>query len=197
MSDPPYTFTCIHLHYQVTGAVNPEKLERAVRLSEDKYCSVISTLRPGVPITNDFQIILMPCSSLKRFKDALDYALELHRSARKGSDTPYVSPAGVASLLKTGATRAAIAALLYAPEDQVVKTLMPIRQRFGDRVADIVMAAQTPTNRPSPWRSAKGAYLDHLQTASKKCAGSRCRSCTTPFDSDRPAVCLARCLGAV
>ena len=57
MSDPPYTFTCIHLHYLVTGAVNPEKLERAICLSEDKYCSVISTLRPGVPITSDFEII--------------------------------------------------------------------------------------------------------------------------------------------
>lgn len=57
MSEPPYTFTCIHMHYLVTGAVNPEKLERAIRLSEDKYCSVISTLRPGVPITSDFEIL--------------------------------------------------------------------------------------------------------------------------------------------
>ena len=57
MSEPPYTFTCIHLHYLATGAVNPEKLERAIRLSEDKYCSVISTLRPGVPVTSDFEII--------------------------------------------------------------------------------------------------------------------------------------------
>jgi putative redox protein len=57
LSDPPYTFTCIHLHYRVFGAVNPEKLERAIHLSEDKYCSVVSTLRPGVPITSDFEII--------------------------------------------------------------------------------------------------------------------------------------------
>lgn len=57
MSEPPYTFTCIHLHYQVFGAVSPEKLERAINLSENKYCSVISTLRPGVPITSDFEII--------------------------------------------------------------------------------------------------------------------------------------------
>jgi putative redox protein len=57
LPDPPYTFTCIHIHYLVTGAVNPEKLERAIRLSEDKYCSVISTLRPGVPVTSDFEIL--------------------------------------------------------------------------------------------------------------------------------------------
>jgi putative redox protein len=56
MNDPPYTFTRIHLCYQVVGAVNPERLERAIRLSEDKYCSVISTLRPGVPITSEFEI---------------------------------------------------------------------------------------------------------------------------------------------
>lgn len=56
-SDPPYTFTKIHLHYIVRGDVNPDKLERAIHLSEDKYCSVINTLRPGVPITSDFEII--------------------------------------------------------------------------------------------------------------------------------------------
>lgn len=57
LSDPPYTFTRIHLHYLVRGAVNPDKLERAIRLSEDKYCSVVSTLRPGVPVSSDYKII--------------------------------------------------------------------------------------------------------------------------------------------
>jgi len=57
LSDPPNTFTSIHLHYVARGAINAEKLEKAIRLSEDKYCSVISTLRPGVVITSDFEII--------------------------------------------------------------------------------------------------------------------------------------------
>jgi putative redox protein len=56
-SEPPYTFTHIHLHYMVYGAVKPDKLERAISLAEDKYCSVISTLRPGVPVTSDYEII--------------------------------------------------------------------------------------------------------------------------------------------
>jgi putative redox protein len=56
-SDPPYTFTSIHIQYKVYGDVNSDKLERAIKLSEDKYCSVISTLRPGVPVTSDFEII--------------------------------------------------------------------------------------------------------------------------------------------
>lgn len=54
--DPPYTFTCIHLHYILDGNLNPEKVQRAIQLSEDKYCSVISTLRLGIPVTSDFEI---------------------------------------------------------------------------------------------------------------------------------------------
>jgi putative redox protein len=54
---PPYTFTSIHNHYIASGAVDPERLEKAIRLSEDKYCSVIATLRPGVPVTSDFEIV--------------------------------------------------------------------------------------------------------------------------------------------
>ncbi len=57
LSEPPYTFTKIHLHYEVYGKVSPKKLERAINLSQEKYCSVISTLRPGVPVTCDFEII--------------------------------------------------------------------------------------------------------------------------------------------
>jgi len=56
MESPPYTFTRIHLHYLVYGNVDPQKLEKAIRLAEEKYCSVLSTLRPGVPISSDFQI---------------------------------------------------------------------------------------------------------------------------------------------
>jgi len=57
MKDAPYRFTAIHLHYIVKGNVNPDKLARAITLSEEKYCSVISTLKSGVTITSDFEII--------------------------------------------------------------------------------------------------------------------------------------------
>ena len=56
-SQPPYSFTQIHLHYRIWGPVDAKKLERAITLSEDKYCSVISTLRPGVPVTSDYEIL--------------------------------------------------------------------------------------------------------------------------------------------
>ena len=55
--DPPSMFTRIHVHFEVRGAVSPEKLKKAIALSEERYCSVISTLRPGVPITCDSVIL--------------------------------------------------------------------------------------------------------------------------------------------
>ncbi len=57
-TEPPHAFTRIHLHYVLRGALNPEKAERAIRLSEDRYCSVINTLKPTVEVTSDFEIVM-------------------------------------------------------------------------------------------------------------------------------------------
>ncbi len=56
-SNPPYVFTSIHLHYVVSGKVNVAKLERAIRLSEEKYCSVVNTLKPTVKVTSDYELV--------------------------------------------------------------------------------------------------------------------------------------------
>lgn len=56
-SEPPYQFTSLHLHFQVKGAVNPKKVERAIHLSEEKYCSVTNTLRHGVEISTSFEVV--------------------------------------------------------------------------------------------------------------------------------------------
>jgi putative redox protein len=56
-SEPPYTFTSIHLHYRLKGPLDPNKIARAIRLSEDKYCSVVNTLKPAVKITSDFELV--------------------------------------------------------------------------------------------------------------------------------------------
>ena len=56
-SDPPYKFTHIHLYYMFKGALKPEKVARAIQLSEDKYCSVTNTLKQAVTITSDFEIL--------------------------------------------------------------------------------------------------------------------------------------------
>ena len=43
---PPYAFTGIHLHYLLHGReLKPLKVERAIKLAEEKYCSVAATLR--------------------------------------------------------------------------------------------------------------------------------------------------------
>jgi putative redox protein len=55
--DPPYNFTHIHLHYIVRGAVDEKKLKRAIQLSEEKYCSVINTLKPTVEISSDYELV--------------------------------------------------------------------------------------------------------------------------------------------
>lgn len=55
-ADPPYTFRKIHLHYIIYGDVDEEKLKRAIDLSENKYCSVLSTLKPTVNVTSDYEI---------------------------------------------------------------------------------------------------------------------------------------------
>jgi len=55
--EPPFAFTALHLHYIVKGAVNAQKLARAIELSETKYCSVICTLKATVKISSDYEIL--------------------------------------------------------------------------------------------------------------------------------------------
>ncbi|MBI1880396.1 MAG: OsmC family protein [Chloroflexi bacterium] len=57
LPEPPYNFTCIHLHYKAKGPVSSNKLARAIQLSEEKYCSVINTLKPMVRISSSCEII--------------------------------------------------------------------------------------------------------------------------------------------
>lgn len=54
--DPPFNYQTMHITYHVKGDVQPEKVERAIQLSEEKYCSVTNTLRAGVEITSDYEI---------------------------------------------------------------------------------------------------------------------------------------------
>jgi putative redox protein len=54
---PPYAFTDIHLHYTVEGKnLDPKKVERAIQLSENKYCSVAATIKGVTNITHSFEI---------------------------------------------------------------------------------------------------------------------------------------------
>ena len=49
--DPPRRYTRVRLHYAWRGeGLSREKLERAIRLSQEKYCSVLHTLRPDLEL---------------------------------------------------------------------------------------------------------------------------------------------------
>jgi putative redox protein len=58
LSDPPYQFTNIHMHYIVEGQdLNRQKIERAITLSEEKYCSVAATVKGVANLTHSFEIV--------------------------------------------------------------------------------------------------------------------------------------------
>jgi putative redox protein len=57
LSDPPYTFVGLKLKYRIKGKVKKDKLEKAIHLSEEKYCSVISTLKLALNIESSYEII--------------------------------------------------------------------------------------------------------------------------------------------
>ena len=53
----PKVFTRIHLHFIVKGHdLSPEKVERAIRLSAEKYCSASIMLGKTATVTHDFEI---------------------------------------------------------------------------------------------------------------------------------------------
>jgi putative redox protein len=48
----PSLWQQVQLHYTLTGALDPIKVQRAVQLSIDKYCSVAETLRCSGTVIN-------------------------------------------------------------------------------------------------------------------------------------------------
>ena len=54
----PAVFTHIHVHFIVTGrGLSAKHVERAVKLSAEKYCSASIMLAKAVEITHDYEII--------------------------------------------------------------------------------------------------------------------------------------------
>src|SRR5215475_4004969 len=112
-----------------------------------------------------------------RFDRALVYATHVHGGqVRKGTSIPYIAHllAVSATVLEYGGDEdLAIAALLHdSVEDQGGKArLEDVRNRFGERVAQIVKAcsdslADTAKGEPKAhWQERKESYLAHLRTA--------------------------------
>ena len=54
----PKVFTRIHMHFVLTGTdLKPDAIERAIRLSAEKYCSASIMLGKTAEITHDWEII--------------------------------------------------------------------------------------------------------------------------------------------
>ena len=54
----PWTWIQAHIQYTITGQnLNKEWIKRAIDLSENKYCSIGSTIAPKCTITSDFVLI--------------------------------------------------------------------------------------------------------------------------------------------
>jgi putative redox protein len=54
----PRSFTKINVHHIVYGRnVSVQAVERAIQLSDEKYCSVAATVRPTATITTSFEVI--------------------------------------------------------------------------------------------------------------------------------------------
>ena len=52
----PSPFKKIHLTYKLKGQIDPIKLQRAIDLSMDKYCSATAQLRPSAEITYSYEL---------------------------------------------------------------------------------------------------------------------------------------------
>ncbi len=55
---PPQVFNSIHVHFLVHGkGLLPQQVERAIRLSAEKYCSASIMLGKTADITHEFEIV--------------------------------------------------------------------------------------------------------------------------------------------
>ena len=55
-TEEPRRFTSITLHYTIAGDVPPEKVERAIELSREKYCSVWHSMRQDIDFTVTYTV---------------------------------------------------------------------------------------------------------------------------------------------
>ena len=54
----PKVFVKVHMHFTVSGrGLDPKRVERAINLSVEKYCSASAILAATAELTHDFEII--------------------------------------------------------------------------------------------------------------------------------------------
>jgi (p)ppGpp synthase/HD superfamily hydrolase len=104
-----------------------------------------------------------------RYAKAVALATSAHYGVfRKGTNVPYIShPLAVSAMAMEygGDEDVAIAAVLHDVIEDVGKAfIVPIREEFGIRVADLVMAVSNISK--GSWKEKKIEYLAHLARAS-------------------------------
>lgn len=58
---PPQVFVAVNIHHIVTGHdVDPAAVSEAIRISEEKYCSVEAMLKRSAAITTTFEVVSEP-----------------------------------------------------------------------------------------------------------------------------------------
>ena len=55
--DHPRRFVKLDLHFTIEGDVPDEKVERALALSHEKYCSVWHSMRQDIPFATSFSVV--------------------------------------------------------------------------------------------------------------------------------------------
>jgi putative redox protein len=62
--DPPHAYHRIGVHFRVRGpGLSKAGVERAVRISIDRYCSVIQTIRPHAEIEDSVEVLEVPAKA--------------------------------------------------------------------------------------------------------------------------------------
>lgn len=57
-TEDPKVFVRMHLHFIIKGnGLSPAKVERAVQLSAEKYCSAAAMMAKTATVTHDFEIV--------------------------------------------------------------------------------------------------------------------------------------------
>jgi putative redox protein len=54
--EDPRRLVRVDLRFEVRGPVPPDKVERAIALSRERYCSVWHSLRPDIAFTTSFEV---------------------------------------------------------------------------------------------------------------------------------------------
>ena len=56
--EPPWQFRKIRIHYRFSGrGLSREKIQRAINLSQTRYCATYATLKDAVELISDFEIV--------------------------------------------------------------------------------------------------------------------------------------------